>query len=87
MILALLSAIQVPHAIADGGGAYSVYDKNRDGYLDQEEFKTFAKTKHSRPEIADIWVFERVDVDGDNLISESEMVQALQEQLKRKKTR
>jgi hypothetical protein len=29
MILALLSAIQVPHAIADGGSAYSVYDKNR----------------------------------------------------------
>ena len=57
-----------PLVCADRGGVYSIYDADRDGFLDKEEFEKFAETKRNRQNAADIWRFENVDVDGDNKI-------------------
>jgi len=38
-------AILASTAQADGGGTYSVYDTDRDGYLDRQEFIPFAKSR------------------------------------------
>ena len=81
----VLSLSALPYAIADGGGVYSVHDTDRDGYLDRVEFKKFAETKRRRSRGSDIWVFDTVDSDGDNKISEQERVNALIENMKRKK--
>lgn len=83
--LLVLSLSDVPDASADGGGVYSVYDANRDGYLDRVEYEEFLATKRIRQNTADIWQFDNVDADGDDKISEQEMVNALMEEVKRKK--
>ncbi len=86
MGVALLLAMGgLQQASADGGGTYSVYDADRDGFLSREEFEVYAEKKRRRAEIADIWVFEAVDRDADGKISERELVDALQLQLKRKR--
>lgn len=72
-------------ALADGGGTYSVYDSNRDGYLDRQEFKPFAERKNRAGEASDLWQFDSVDKNGDERISEQEMVDALIQSLKAKK--
>ena len=77
--------LSTPYAIADGGGVYSVHDADRDGYLDRVEFEKFAETKRKRSRSSDNWVFDTVDADGNNKISEQEMVDALIENMKRKK--
>ena len=84
--LALMFSISVlPYASADGGGTYSVHDKNRDGYLDRSEFAIFAEAKRKRSKGSESWGFDNVDTDGDSKISEQEMVNALIENMKRKK--
>ena len=84
-LVAALGLTSLSSVMADGDGTFSLYDTDRDGYLNKEEFEQFAERKRSQPDIADIWVFERVDTDGDNRISGQEMVDALLEQLKRKR--
>jgi len=79
-----LSIILLPNAGADGGGTYSVYDKDRDGYLDRIEFEKLAASKRKRSTNLDIWKFENVDVDRDRKISEQEMVDALIKDMKHK---
>ena len=80
-ILATL-AILASTAQADGGGTYSVYDTDRDGYLDRQEFIPFAQSRERKGKSSDFWQFENVDRDGDEKISEQEMVDALIESLK-----
>ena len=75
----------LPHAMADGGGVYSVHDADRDGYLDRAEFEKFVAAKRKRSRGSDNWDFDSIDSDGDNKISEQEMVNALIENIKRKK--
>lgn len=70
---------------ADGGGSYSVYDIDRDGFLDRAEFKKFADSRRKRTSDPDVWKFDNVDVDGNNKISEQEMVDALIKDMKLKK--
>ncbi|MDH3353729.1 MAG: EF-hand domain-containing protein [Chromatiales bacterium] len=75
----------IPYAVADGGGVYSVHDTDKDGYLDRVEFEKFAEIKRKRSRNSNSWVFDTVDTDGDSKISEQEMVNALIENMKRKK--
>jgi len=82
-VTALLAlSILASAALADGGGTYSVYDSNRDGYLDRQEFIPFAQSRERKGKTSDLWQFENVDRDGDEKISEQEMVDALIESLK-----
>ena len=81
----IFSIVVLPYASADGGGTYSVHDTNRDGYLDRSEFAIFAEEKRKRSKGSEIWDFDNVDADGDSLISEKEMVDALIENMKRKR--
>ena len=71
-----------PDAGADGGGTFSLYDTNRSGFLEQAEFATFAGTRRSLPADPEFWTFARVDADGDNRVSEQEMVKALLEDVR-----
>ena len=81
----VLSISSSPYTNADGGGTYSVYDKDRDGYLDRAEYEKFYDSKRKRSKNLDNWMYETVDSDGDNKISEQEMVDALIKDMKHKK--
>lgn len=71
-------------ATADGGGTYSGYDTNQDGYLDRSEFRPFADTRQKRSANPELWDFNSMDADNDGRISEQEMVKTLMEEVKRK---
>ncbi|HEY9050888.1 MAG TPA: EF-hand domain-containing protein [Gammaproteobacteria bacterium] len=73
------------NVIADGGGAYSIYDTDRDGFLDQKEFVKFDESQSKRASSPDFWQFAKVDTDGDQKVSEQEMVNALMEDVKLKR--
>jgi len=75
----------LPYASADGGGTYSVHDTDRDGYLDRSEFAKFAEMKRKRSRGPENWDFDSMDLDGDNKISEQEMVNVLIKKMKRKR--
>lgn len=75
----------LPYASADVGGTYSVYDTDRDGYLDRTEYEKFYESKRKRARDLDSWAFDNVDSDDDDRISEQEMVDALIKDMKRKK--
>jgi hypothetical protein len=75
----------LPPAHADGGGTFSLYDVDRNGYLDRSEFETFVASKRNRADVLEFWAFARVDTDGDGGISEQEMVNALLDEIKRKR--
>ncbi|MCW9014669.1 MAG: hypothetical protein OQL06_12870 [Gammaproteobacteria bacterium] len=81
----VLSVSLSPYANADGGGTYSVYDTDRDGFMDRVEFEKFADSKRKRSSDPGIWVFDNVDVDNDSKISEQEMVDALIKDMQNKK--
>jgi len=74
----------LPPAHADGGGTFSLYDVDRNGYLDRSEFETFVASKRNRADVPEFWAFARLDADGDGRISEQEMVNALLDEIKRK---
>lgn len=74
-------------ALADGGGTFSLYDADRDGSLDQKEFATFIASKPNRADVVEFWTFQGVDRDGDSRISEQELINALLEDIKRKRKR
>ena len=69
-------------ALADEGGVYSAYDSNADGYLDREEFKVFLNKRRVREPYQHLWVFEKVDKNSDQRISNQELVHTLQEEMK-----
>jgi Ca2+-binding EF-hand superfamily protein len=74
----------LPAAWADGGGTFSLYDADRNGFLEPAEFTTLAASRHKRPDDAAFWAFARVDADGDSRVSEQELVNALLEDVKRR---
>jgi hypothetical protein len=80
----VLSIGLLPYVSADGGGTYSVYDTDRDGYLDRTEYEQFYESKRKRAKNLDNWVFDNVDSNADNRISEQEMVDALIKNRKQK---
>ena len=73
-----------PPAHADGGGTFSLYDADRNGSLDRQEFDTFVASKRNRADVAEFWTFQRVDLDGDGRVSEQEMVDALLADVRRR---
>lgn len=75
-ILTVLAILTSP-VQADGGGTYSVYDTDRDGYLDRQEFIPFVESRRRIGQSDGFWQFDHVDQDGDQKISEKEMVDAL----------
>jgi len=83
--LLMLSLIFLSHVNADGGGTYSVYDTDKDGYLDRTEYESFYESKRKRTNDLESWAFDNVDSNVDNKISEQEMVDALIKNIKRKK--
>lgn len=85
-LILIFSIGVLPYASADGGGTYSVYDTDRDGYLNRSEFAKFAEVKNKRSRGKENWDFDNVDTDGDSKISEKEMVDALIKNMKRKKS-
>lgn len=82
---AALSPMLTQQATADGGGTYSGYDTDQDGYLDSNEFKPFADSRQKRSASPELWNFNSMDVDHDGKISEQEMVNTLMEELKLKR--
>ncbi len=85
LLLLVFSMAISANVIADGGGTYSIYDTDRDGFLDQKEFVKFSEAQSKRASSPDYWQFAKVDTDGDQKISEQEMVNALMEDLKLKR--
>lgn len=82
---ALAACLALPaDARADAGGTFSLYDTDANGTLDRAEFATFAATRRSLPADPEFWTFARVDADGDDQVSEQEMVKALLEDVKRR---
>ena len=79
---AMMSISIIPYASADGGTTYSVYDTSSDGYLDRMEYEQFYESKRKRSKNLENWAFDKVDSDGDNKISEQEMVDALIKNMK-----
>jgi len=73
-----------PDARADAGGTFSLYDADANGILDRAEFATFAATRRSLPADPGFWTFAQVDADGDDRVSEQEMIKALLEDVKRR---
>jgi len=84
-IAVVLSISSLPYASADGGGTYSVYDTDSNGYLNRTEYEQFYESKRKRSKNLDNWAFDSIDSDGDNKISEQEMVNALIKNMKLKK--
>lgn len=76
-----LLPILAQRSAADGGGTYSGYDINQDGYLDRSEFKPFTDTRRKRSIKPELWDFNNMDVDDDDKISEQEMVNTLMEEV------
>lgn len=83
VLVFFISSLQ--NVSADGGGKYSVYDTDSDGYLDRTEYEQFYASKQKRSSALESWTFDTVDSDDDNKISEQEMVDALIKDMKRKK--
>lgn len=81
----VLLPLLAQHAVAGGGGAYSGYDTNRDGYLDRSEFRPFADPRQKRSVSPELWEFDSMDADGDGKISEQEMVQTLMKEVELKR--
>lgn len=75
----------LPQAHADSGGTYSVYDTDRDGYLDRVEFEKFAESRRKRAGAAGAWEFATIDTDSDGKISEQEMVDGLIKDMQRRR--
>ena len=73
-----------PPAHADGGGTFSLYDADRNGSLDRQEFDTFVASKRNRADVGEFWTFQRVDVDGDGRVAEQELVDALLADIRRR---
>jgi hypothetical protein len=74
----------LPPARADGGGTFSLYDVDRNGYLERSEFETFVASKRNRADVAEFWTFQRVDADADGRVSEQELVDALLADIRRR---
>lgn len=77
-----LSFALPPDARADGGGTFSLYDADQNGFLEPAEFAAFAATRRSLQNDPEFWTFARVDADGDDRVSEQEMVKALLEDVR-----
>lgn len=80
LALVIVSVGVVPPAGADEGksAVFSLYDKDGDGFLNRNEFAELAKTRRNR----EGFVFEKVDKNRDGRVSGTELVNALQAQLR-----
>jgi hypothetical protein len=79
----VLSITSLSYVNADGGKVYSVYDTNKDGYLERTEYKKFFESKQKRSKNLSIWEFDHVDSNQDEKISEQEMVNTLMKNFKK----
>ncbi len=67
--------------LADGGGPYSIYDQDYNGYLDSTEFENFLKKRRIKKEFRHLWVFNKVDKNQDGKISNQEFVDTLKQEM------
>jgi len=81
ILLAFLWLAAAIPATADSN-VYSAYDTNGDSYLDRSEFGQFLKKRRIKSSYQHIWKFEKVDSDHDGVISNDELVSALQKEVK-----
>lgn len=63
------------------GNVYSAYDQNFDGFLDHQEFEVFLKKRRVKATYQHLWLFDKVDVNGDGLISNKELVKTLKKEI------
>lgn len=77
-------SLTVAQANGSGTYAFSGYDANKDVFLDEKEFEMFYEQKSKRFKYLDIWVFERIDLDGNKKLSRNEMVKAIVQEIKKK---
>ena len=79
----LLFAVAVPLSVsADNDGVYSMFDRDLDGYVDREEFKQLVKQRRIKPAYKHLWIFDSIDLNRDEKISEREMLEVLQKETK-----
>ena len=62
-------------------GIYTPHDIDRDGFLDQEEFKLFIEKRRLKPEHVHLWIFDAVDKDKDGKISQEEIINSLNQEM------
>ena len=70
---------------ADGHGegrVWSAYDTNGDGFLDRKEFEALRSRRHLEGAVAELWRFERIDSDGNGLVSRNEQMDGLREEMR-----
>ncbi|MCN4144676.1 MAG: hypothetical protein LC437_06375 [Thiohalomonas sp.] len=70
---------------ANSRGVYSGYDTDSDGYFDRMEYEQLYESKRKYSKNLDNWIFDTLDSDDDNKISQLEMLDALIKNMKRKK--
>jgi Ca2+-binding EF-hand superfamily protein len=82
--MALCSGLFITGTAAVADGSFSVYDKNKDNYLDRAEYGEFLqRSPRSQREDPD-FQFDTVDADSDGRVSGQEMVKVLQLQLQKR---
>ncbi len=73
--------LTVPGPAFSDGDTYSAYDTNTDGYLDKAEFEQFLEKRRIKPAYRHLWEFEKVDGDGNGLVSDQELVDTLRKEI------
>jgi Ca2+-binding EF-hand superfamily protein len=61
---------------------YSEYDTDKNGYLEEVEYKKFFESKQKRSKNIHLWLFNSVDANKDGQVSEQEMVNAIMKNYK-----
>jgi Ca2+-binding EF-hand superfamily protein len=79
-----ISSLQAVDTVASTNKVkvYSEYDTDKNGYLEEIEYKKFFGSKQKRSKNMQLWLFNTVDANKDGQISEQEMVNAIMKNFK-----
>ncbi len=80
-MMAIFAASAPLPASADSDGVYSMFDRDLDGYVNRTEFQQLVKKRRIKPAYKHLWVFDNIDLNRDEKISEQEMVDILQKEM------